>query len=155
MHIMALFDYPYVRNHMHYFIYHYEKYQYVHFCTIWFFISEKHICASYALFQLSLWEVSVYASLHYLIFYKWETHICFICIILVITMRSINMCILALFDFSYVRNSYVFHMHYFSYHYEKYQYVHIYIIWFFLCEEIICAYLWSTHILYITSDYKY
>ena len=55
---------------LHYalFSYHYEKYQYVHFCIVCFSIGEELLCAS-------------------------------LCIISIITMRSISMCIVALFDF--------------------------------------------------------
>ena len=35
---------------------------------------------------------------------------CFICIVSIIIMRSISMCIYALFDFSYVRNSYMLNL---------------------------------------------
>jgi len=82
------------------FNYHYVKYQYVHFGIVWFSIGEELLCALLCTVQLSLCEVSVCAFWHYLIFHRWETLMCFVMHCSVITMRSISMCIMALFDFS-------------------------------------------------------
>jgi len=112
---LTLFDYAFVRNHMH--------------CSV-ITIRSISMCIStlsnfpwvknsyvlhYALFsaslcivQLSLCEVSVCTSWHCLIFHRWRTLMCFI-------------------------------MYFFSYHYKKYQYVHSCTVWFSMSEELVCA----------------
>ena len=136
---LTLFDYAFVRNHMH--------------CSV---ITIRSISMCISTLSNFPWVKNSYV-LHYALFsyhyakYQYvhrgtvwfsigEELLCAsLCTFSVITIRSISMCIVALSDFPWVRNSYVLYMHYFSYHYEKYQYVHICTIWFSICEEFVYA----------------